>query len=325
MKPIVHIEKIASGVDGLTDQFSRSFDILSLENDFESAKAVFIKPNLTYPVYKMGVTTRKEFVEGLIAALRKINSTTELYIGEGDGGYHSFSMTEAMQKMGFKSLEDDYPNLHVVNLSEVESREVILQVRGKPYPVRLPEFILDKVDFSITCPVPKVHCMTGITLSLKNQWGCLPDTMRLKHHHAFDEIIGQICTRLKIRYAFLDGQYGLNGNGPIVGDPVDLGWFAASNSPGAFDMVVSEMMGFDWKGIRHLKKAGEYGLLPESDAIEVIGNIDSLAKKVILRRTLWNYPALAAFRSRRLTHLFYFSKWAKGLHDLMYLIRPRPM
>jgi len=325
MRPVVYIEKMTPGPAGLADRFSRSFDILSLKRDFEDASAVFIKPNLTYPVYKKGVTTRKEFVEGLVAALRKINSTTKLYIGESDGGYQSFSMTEAMQSMGFGSLENNYQNVFMINLSKTGSREVMLEVKGRPYPVRLPEFILDEVDFSISCPVPKVHCMTGITLSLKNQWGCIPDTMRLRHHHAFDEIIGQICARLKVRYAFLDGEYGLNGNGPIAGEPVDLGWFAASNSPGAFDMVVSEMMGFDWRRIPHLKKAGQYGLLPPGDAIEVIGNIDSLASKFVLRRNPWNYAALAAFRSRRLTHLFYFSKWAKGLHELMYLFRPRPM
>jgi len=324
-RPVVYVEKMGRGAAGLADRFSRSFDLLSLKRDFEAASAVFIKPNLTYPVYKKGVTTRREFIEGLVAALRKINSTTKLYIGDGDGGYHSFSMTEAMESMGFRSLEKDYPNVSVVNLSEAGSREVTLDVKGKPYPVRLPQFILDEIDFSITCPVPKVHCMTGITLSLKNQWGCIPDTMRLGHHHAFDEIIGQISAHLKVRYAFLDGQYGLDGNGPIVGEPVDLGWFAASNSPGAFDMVVSGMMGFSWESIRHLRKAGEYGLLPPADAIEVIGNTDSLARRFVLRRNPWNYPALAAFHSRRLTQLFYFSGWAKGLHNLMYLVRRKPM
>ena len=325
VRPTVNIERIASGTADLMDQFSRSINLLSLKEDFESAKAVFIKPNLTYPTYRHGVTTRKEFIECLVAALRRINSSTRLYIGEADGGYHSFSMTEAMRSMGFENLEKDYPNVSVINLSEAGSREVMLEAKGRPYPVRLPEFILDEIDFSITCPVPKVHCMTKVTLSLKNQWGCLPDTMRLRHHHVFDEIIGQICACLKVRYAFLDGKYGLDNNGPIIGTPVDIGWFAGSNSPGALDMVVSEMMGFRWEKIRHLKKAERYGLMPPRDAIDVAGDIDSLRTKFTVRRTPWNYPALAAFRSEGLTQFFYFSKWAKSLHDLMYLIRPRPM
>ena len=325
MRPVVLVERVASGAPALTEQFRRSFDLLALDEDFDKAGAVFIKPNLTYPEYRKGVTTRKEFIECLVAALRRINSTTRLYIGEGDGGYHSFSMMKTMQSMGLTDLERDYPNVSVVNLSALKSREVILEAKGKPYPVGLPELMLDDIDFSITCPVPKVHCMTGITLSLKNQWGCIPDTMRLRHHHAFDEIIAQICVCLKVRYAFLDGQYGLDGNGPIAGSPVNAGWFAGSNSPGAFDMVVSGMMGFEWKNIRHLQKAKRWGLLPGEDAIEVLGDIDSLRRKFVLRRTLWNYPALAAFHSEKLTHFFYRSRWAKSLHDLMYLVRPRPI
>ena len=167
--------------------------------------------------------------------------------------------------------------------------------------------------------------MTGITLATKNQWGCLPDTMRLKNHYVFDEIISQVCQKLKFKYAFLDGKYGLDNNGPIVGDSVEVNWFVASNSLGAFDMVVSEMMGFDWQKIGHLKMAERYGYMPKREDIQIMGDIDALKKEFTLRRNFWNYPALAAFHSSKLTHLFYFSAWAKLLHDFMYTFRKRPI
>jgi len=148
--------------------------------------------------------------------------------------------------MGFYDIQNRYPNVKIVNVSKLPSRTIKLEAKGKPYLINLPSLFIDKIDFSITCPLPKVHCMTKITLSLKNQWGCLPDTMRLKNHFVLDEIIGQVCNKLKFRYAFLDGEYGLNKNGPMVGAPIEVNWFVASNSLGAFDMVVSEMMGFDW-------------------------------------------------------------------------------
>jgi uncharacterized protein (DUF362 family) len=167
--------------------------------------------------------------------------------------------------------------------------------------------------------------MTDVTLSLKNQWGCLPDVMRLKNHYVFDEIISQICDKLKFRYTFLDGKYGLNNNGPMMGDPVEVNWFVASNSLGVFDMVVSEMMGFDWRRIGHLKMAEKYGFMPIKDEIKIIGDPKSLRRKFTLKRNFWNYPALAAFRSKKLTHFFYFSMWAKLLHDVMYTFRKRPI
>lgn len=325
MIPVVFIQKLAQKSQSLEHQFMSSFESLSLNDDFERANAIFIKPNLTYPTYKKGVTTRKEFIEILIAALRQISSTTKIYVGEGEGGYNSFSMTDAMRGMGFFDIVKRYPNVEIVNISKLLSRTVELEVRGKPYAIDLPVLLLDEVNFCITCPLPKVHCMTKISLSLKNQWGCLPDVMRLKNHYVFNEIIGQVCEKLKFRYAFLDGKYGLDNNGPMVGDPVEVNWFAASNSLGSFDVIVSEMMGFNWKKVGHLKMAEKYGFIPKREDIEIIGDMNSLKRKFVLKRNFWNYPALAAFHSNKLTYLFYFSRLSKFLHDIMYTFRKRPI
>ena len=323
-KPIIFAEKLQND-DHLNNQFQRAFKELSLVDEFNKAKAVFIKPNLTYPKYKEGVTTRIEFIERLVANLQKINKTTKIYIGDGEGGYNSFSMTEAMKTMGFYNLEKRYQNVKIINLSKIPSKKIELEVNNKPYPIEVPEIFLKEIDFSITCPVPKVHCMTKVSLSFKNQWGCLPDTMRLKNHYVFEKIIGQICKILKFKYVFLDGKYGLNTNGPIIGNPIEVNWFIASNSLGAFDSIVSEMMGFNWKNIRHLKGASNLGLIPDKKDIKIIGDIELLKKDFSLKRDFWNYPALLAFHSKQLTHFFYFSRYAKILHDFMYLFRKRPI
>lgn len=311
--------------DSMLSLFKEATKYLGLSEEFKKARSIFIKPNLTYPTYKEGVTTRSEFVECLVAVLRQINDTTKIYIGEGEGGYNSFSMTEAMRNMGFYEIAANYPNVEIVNLSKIEARVVELKVKEKPYILSLPEIFFREIDFSITCPLPKVHCMTGVTLSFKNQWGCLPDVMRLKNHYVFNEIIGQICDVLKFKYAFLDGKYGLNNTGPMNGDPLEVNWFVASNSLGAFDMIVSEMMGFNWRKVSHLKMAEHYGYLPDKKDIEIIGDIESLKKKFTLKRDFWNYPALVAFHSNRLTNFFYLSRWAKILHDIMYMFRKRPI
>jgi uncharacterized protein (DUF362 family) len=321
----VVVRSLAKRQNELVEQMAAALTILGLDTDFDKARAIFIKPNLTYPKFKEGVTTRVEFVEALVGALRRINDQTKIYIGEGEGGYNSFSMTEALRTMGFFELAETYPNVKIVNLSELPTVDVVLEANGKPYTIKLPELFFKEIDFSITCPLPKVHCMTNITLSFKNQWGCLPDTMRLKNHYVFDEIIGQVCDKLKFRYACLDGKYGLDNNGPMVGEQVEVNWFVASNSLGAFDIVVSEMMGVDWEKVKHLMAAAQRGLIPKEEDIEIIGDIDSLKRKFTLKRSFWNYPALVAFHSSRLTHLVYFSKWAKLIHDIMYTFRKRPI
>lgn len=323
--PITVVESIYDNSKELQAQIQRASKQIGLVKEIKTKNVVFIKPNLTYPKYKKGVTTRKEFIHALVTVLIESNPDLKVYIGEGEGGYNSFSMSEAFKNMGFETLRNEFSQVYIINLSEIPSKEVKIDTPQGPYKVALPEIFFNEVDLSISCPLPKVHCMTKLTLSYKNQWGCLPDTMRLKNHYMFAYIISKISKNLKFNYAFLDGKYGLNNNGPMIGDPIQVDWFVAANSLGAFDMIVSEMMGFDWNQIDHLKMANKYGFMPRREEIEVIGDIDSLRNKFILKRNFWNYPALAAFHSKRLTYLFYFSRWAKLLHDLMYLLRKRPI
>ncbi|OGW31421.1 MAG: hypothetical protein A3J81_06985 [Nitrospirae bacterium RIFOXYB2_FULL_43_5] len=322
-KPVVIAERLNES--DIEAQMYNAARVIGLERDIKSSRAVFIKPNLTYPLYRKGVTTRVAFVRSLVSVLKKLNAGIKIYIGEGDGGYNSYSMTNAFQDMGFMDLKDAFSNVEIINLSKAPSRTVAIDTPRGPYEIALPELFFSEIDFSISCPLPKVHCMTKITLSYKNQWGCLPDVMRIKNHFMFDHIVSKVSDILKFKYVFLDGKYGLDNNGPMVGDPVELNWFVAGNSLGAFDMIVSGMMGFNWQKVGHLKMAAKYGLLPDREDIKVVGDTEGLKRKFVLRRNFWNYPALAAFYSKKLTHLFYFSQWAKMLHDVMYMFRKRPM
>ncbi len=80
--PIVIVNKLNDDAAGLCHQFLGTFESMGLSLDFDKSKAIFIKPNLTYPNFKEGVTTRRDFVAALVAALRDINKTTKIYIGE---------------------------------------------------------------------------------------------------------------------------------------------------------------------------------------------------------------------------------------------------
>ena len=130
MRSVVIAENMVIHKAELEKQFLRSFNVISIIPDFETAKAVFIKPNLTFPYYKEGVTTRRDFVAALVHSLRKINTATKIYIGEGEGGYNSFcSMTEAMRVMGFFEIAETYSNIEIVNLQRLERESRALSER----------------------------------------------------------------------------------------------------------------------------------------------------------------------------------------------------
>jgi len=325
MKAKVYVDTLKQTDAGLDRQFDRAVSAIGLAERAKSVKSIFIKPNLTYPVYKKGVTTRVEFVRALAKALLRVNPKMKIFIGEGEGGYNSFSMSDAMHTMGFSGISDEYPQVEVVNLSKIPTRSVELKTLKGPYAIDLPEMFFTDVDCSISCPLPKIHCMTTLTLSLKNLWGCLPDVMRLKNHYMFPHIVSNTWRLLKFEYAFLDGKYGLDSNGPMDGQVVEVNWFVASNSLGAFDATVADLMGHDWRTIPHLRIAEQYGVIPSRAEIEIIGQVDPLRRRFNLKRKLWNYPALAAFGSKHLTQFFYLSRYAGIMHDVMYTFRKRPI
>lgn len=323
MAATVMVERLAGTPAGRSEQMARACAMIGLSAAAQGAKAIFIKPNLTFPHHKDGVTTRAVLVEDVVHAITAANPRLKIFVGEGEGGYNSFSMSGALQTMGYGEIPSRYPNVELVNLTRMPSSEVVLQTARGPYHVLVPELLAREVDFAISCPLAKVHAMTTLTLSYKNLWGCLPDVLRLKNHYMFSMLISKMAELFRFRYAILDGLYGLNRYGPMDGDAIELNWFVAADSLGAFDAVVSRMMGYDWRRVPHLRQAGAYGFVPADKDITIHGDPDALKMQFRLDRGFWTYPAFSAFHSKHLTQLFYLSRYAKFLHDVMYTFRKR--
>jgi len=176
-------------------------------------------------------------------------------------------------------------------------------------------------------PVPKIHAMTVLSLGFKNQWGCIPDNMRLRLHHIFNELIVHI-NKLLNPYVISDGKYFLDKNGPMDGEPIKMDLIIAANSVGAFDRYVSELMGISYKNVPHLREAALMGELPDNLS-EINYNVhpDINRNQLFeLKRNFRNYIALAGFNSRFLTWLGYESWFGKEiLHKLLYLVTSRPI
>ena len=191
----------------------------------------------------------------------------------------------------------------------------------------LPTRLLHETDVLISMPVPKIHCMTGLSLGYKNQWGCIPDIMRLRKHYIFSDAIVAINRALK-PVVLADGQYFLDQNGPMAGDPVPMDLIIAGSSAGAFDLYVSELMGYSWQKVQHLKRAVELGDMP-SQLDDLTYNIPPSAIKerdFVLRRTFRNYIALAGFKSRFITWLGYEAWFGRiVLHKILYAVAGKPV
>jgi uncharacterized protein (DUF362 family) len=196
------------------------------------------------------VTTSPVVVREPVRILRAI--TSHIAIVETDGGYGAWKVADAFKGHGIDQLEREF-GVKAVNLCD-EPREMIhFRSRRQDCELPLPTRLLHHTDVFITMPVPKIHCMTGLTLAYKNQWGCIPDIMRLRRHYIFNDAIVAINQALKPE-VLGDGTYFLDDNGPMAGTPVPMGLIIAANNAGAFDRYVSELM--DIRGTRYVTCAG---------------------------------------------------------------------
>ncbi len=298
---------------------------LQAEPALRRAAGIFLKPNLTYPCFKPGVTTTPEMLAAAMQVFKEIHP--RVILGESDGGYGSFQIEEAFQGFDLYNQGRRY-GVEVVNLSQEPAEECVIPTRRGDVCLGLPRFLLREDFVTVTLPVPKVHCMTGISLSFKNQWGCIPDMMRLRLHYYFNEIIGPLNRLLKVGLAIMDGAYGLTKNGPIAeGEAVQPGWLLVGETPGATDRLASHLMGLPLEKYPHYRGIHRTEPLPGLADIETNRDPEPFRTQTpefYLRRHFWNRVAKTTWYSRRWCHLVYESRVAGLLHKIMYTFRERP-
>jgi len=317
----VFIDWIGGDLDSAAKKAS---EWTGMTEKIKKGHVVLLKPNLTYPKFKPGVTTTPQVLEAFIKILCDLGA--KVIVGESDGGYNSYAVKDTYHDFGLFGLEKKY-GIKVVNFSADKStwRTVKIHKYLRDFHVEYPSLLEDS-DHFITFPVPKMHAMTRISLSYKNQWGCVPNIMRLRYHPIFNEAIFAINRIPKSKFSVVDGTYGLTRFGPMSGDAIELGWLLAGDSMEAADVVTSRLMKVDLKSIAHYKKAFKAGLVPEINEISLNKDYKGfISDKFYLKREIWTYPALFAWTHPWITHFFYESFAADMLHKIMYTFRKRPI
>lgn len=298
-----------------------ALEFIGWQNIVAKGSRVAIKPNLTYVRYKEGVTTSPAVLRALLEILKE--RTDNIKVVETDGGYGAWKLTDAYKGHNYDKICAAL-NVELVNLADGPSELINFQARGQTHHLPLPRLLLHETDVFITVPVPKVHAMTYLSLSYKNQWGCIPDSMRLRRHYLFNDAIVAINRALRTSICLGDGTYFLDVNGPMEGQPVRMNTIIAANNPGAFDLYTSQVMGLDWRQAPHLRRAVELGDMP-SDLSSLEMNVPPhkvRTHQFKLRRTLWNRFIVLPFRSQTLTTIGYDSSFGRFLHKIKYAIKP---
>jgi uncharacterized protein (DUF362 family) len=282
---------------------------------------VLLKPNLTFPVYRPGVMTSYECLKATVTLL--VRRGYPVIIGEADsGGYNRFSIDEVFRGMGIDKLAQE-TGARITNLSFTEPEWLDIRVGLRRLKVPVPRLLLHDIGAFITLPVPKVHLNTRVSMSIKNQWGCIQEPAeRLKLHPYFAEVMYELNSRLPHAHSIIDGRYGLTRSGPMLGDPIELNWLLVSNDLVAADRVCCRLMQIDELEVGFLRHFRKRGWWSEFSEIRLRPDWEQFRKeKFYLHRKWTDLPGLACFNSAFLAWLGYRSPLAGFAHWLLYLFR----
>lgn len=219
---------------------------------------ILIKPNLvnTSPP---PITLPLSAAEALIQYIRECSSA-ELIIGEGTGEPHIDSF-DVFRAHGYDRLAKTY-NVQLIDLNEAKNVQL-----SNPDCQIFPQFYLPEIAFDsfiISFPVLKAHSLADVTLAMKNMMG-LPS-----HHHyqqggywrksAFHarmhRAIFELNSYRKPDLSIIDASVGMaeyHLGGPTCDPPVNK--LVAGFDPVAVDAMGSELLGFSWREIEHIRLA----------------------------------------------------------------------
>jgi uncharacterized protein (DUF362 family) len=140
-----------------------------------------------------------------------------------------------------------------------------------------------EADLLVSMPKVKTHHWAGVTLSMKNMFGIVPGAIygwpkNVLHWSGIDGSIVDINSTLGMpRFAIADGIVGMEGNGPIQGQPRPLGALVFGADLPAVDATCARLMRIDPAMVRHLATADRFLGNVEHERIEQIGEpLDSL-------------------------------------------------
>jgi uncharacterized protein (DUF362 family) len=227
-------------------------------------KRIGIKPNLcsTKSSY-CGATTDVRMVRELIRMLNEeTDGSCEIFILESNG--EGVNADRAFDSLGYRSLEDEFSNVKLVNLSKDKKARIALK-NSKAFDLLDIAAITLEIEYLISVAKLKTHVDQRMSCILKNQFGLIPRKQKSFFHPVLSEVICDLNRLYNPDLCVVDGMTGMEGFGPTQGSPKSVNAILVGNNSIATDIVAAKIMGFRPKQIPHLKmamKANRYG---ESD------------------------------------------------------------
>jgi uncharacterized protein (DUF362 family) len=240
-------------------------------------KRVILKPNLVEFDPGTTINTHPMLVHAVLEGFRAMGAA-DVRIAEGPG--HRRVTLDLAEAAGYFEIiprfEDLFTDLNLDDVSQVLLREPFSRLSS----VYFPNTALG-ADLLVSLPKMKTHHWVGATLSMKNFFGLVPGGVygwpkNVLHWAGIDECIADFHAAFPRHFAIVDGVVGMEGNGPIQGNPKPVGVLVAGMDMTAVDATCCRIMKINPSEIRYLRLAAGPSRLDE----ENIHQIGELIKSV---------------------------------------------
>ncbi|MBU1183028.1 MAG: DUF362 domain-containing protein [Pseudomonadota bacterium] len=244
------------------------FRELGIHAEGIKGKKILLKPNLVNPQKHLEhLYTHPLVIRGAVEAFLSMGAD-EVFVAEASG--HGRDSFMDLEESGLADIlyEDKIPFVDL-NESSVVRAKNLGQTSQLEY-FYFPEEVY-KADIIVSMAKMKTHHWAGVTLSMKNMFGVMPGIVygwpkNLLHWAGIDECIYDINATLKPSLAIVDGIVGMEGDGPIMGDPVRSNVIIMGLNSTAVDATCARIMGIDPDKIPYLKYAsGNIGPISETN------------------------------------------------------------
>jgi uncharacterized protein (DUF362 family) len=251
-RPVVVVAELST----YTKTIPQVLDGLGVGEVLAGQQGIVVKPNLIQ-ANPPPVTTDVRCVEAVVAYCRDVFHA-RLIVADGAGGCET---SECFARLGYERLAREY-GVELVDLNHAETVTL-----SDPCNIFLREFHIPKVlleSYLISVPVLKAHSMAQVTLGMKNMLGVAPEADYGKGghykkwglHEHLDQAIMEINKFRKPDLTVIDAAIGM-ARAHLWGPRCDP---AVSKVVASFDVVAADkvgcdLLGIDWKKVRHLRLA----------------------------------------------------------------------
>jgi len=207
-----------------------------------SGDSVLLKPNcLSAKPSEAAITTHPVVLEAVIQIFLDLGC--QITIGDSPALQ---KLVNVAKKAGILPLVEHY-DIHLQEFNDP------IEVKGSKEGI-FRSFELSQHCFAhdhfINMAKFKTHSMMGLTLCVKNLFGCVPGKKKAAWHLAigkdrrlFARMLAELATMLPVDFHLLDGIMGMEGNGPGNGTPIRLGVLLGGKNAAAVDIAAAGLVG----------------------------------------------------------------------------------